>query len=107
MSTEAIQQQINAHREKEARLKEEWSVIRSNALVECRKIVQAFDFTAAELGLQPITKHSAHMMRIHGEPKFKNPKGPQTWTGRGKRPRWYIEAIDSGIAKEAMLIEKP
>lgn len=107
MSTEAIQEQITAHREKEARLKEEWNAIRSNALVECRKIVQAFDFTAAELGLQAMPRHTSAPMRIHGEPKFQNPAGSETWTGRGKRPRWYIEAIEAGFTKEELLIKKP
>ncbi len=36
-------------------------------------------------------------------PKYRNPKDPaQTWTGRGKRPRWFQALIDSG-KKEADL----
>lgn len=28
-----------------------------------------------------------------GAPKYRNPKNPsQTWTGRGRRPNWIIEA---------------
>lgn len=31
------------------------------------------------------------------EPKFRNPKDPsQTWSGRGKQPRWVIELLVSG-----------
>jgi DNA-binding protein H-NS len=30
-------------------------------------------------------------------PKFQNPKQPsQTWTGRGKRPRWVSEMLEAG-----------
>ncbi|MDI3261461.1 MAG: H-NS histone family protein [Fulvimonas sp.] len=30
-------------------------------------------------------------------PKYRNPANPeQTWTGRGKRPRWFTEALQSG-----------
>jgi len=30
-------------------------------------------------------------------PKFRNPEQPsETWTGRGKKPRWLIEQLKSG-----------
>jgi DNA-binding protein H-NS len=30
-------------------------------------------------------------------PKFRNPKQPsETWTGRGKKPRWLTEQLKSG-----------
>lgn len=36
-------------------------------------------------------------------PKYRNPKdATQTWTGRGKRPRWFQALIDAG-KKEADL----
>lgn len=27
-------------------------------------------------------------------PKYRNPQGPETWTGRGKPPRWVVEIMD-------------
>lgn len=37
-----------------------------------------------------------------GKVKFRNPANPgQTWTGRGKRPRWLQEAIDQGADLES------
>jgi len=36
-----------------------------------------------------------------GEARYANPENPeQTWTGRGRRPRWFQEALDSGRAPE-------
>jgi len=36
-------------------------------------------------------------------PKYRNPANPeQTWSGRGKRPKWIREAIDSGADIAAM-----
>lgn len=36
-------------------------------------------------------------------PKYRNPANPeQTWSGRGKRPRWFSEALAKG-RKEADL----
>lgn len=38
-------------------------------------------------------------------PKFRNPAAPdQTWTGRGKRPRWFSEALDAGKQPEDLAI---
>ncbi len=32
-------------------------------------------------------------------PKFRNPARPdQTWSGRGKRPRWVTELLDAGMS---------
>lgn len=39
-------------------------------------------------------------------PKYRNPKdASQTWTGRGKRPIWFQEAIDSGKSESSLLIK--
>ena len=39
-------------------------------------------------------------------PKYQNPNGEGTWTGRGKPCKWYLEAIKAGYAPEDMLISK-
>jgi DNA-binding protein H-NS len=39
------------------------------------------------------------------KPKYRNPVDPsQTWTGRGKRPRWYQAALASGKKEKDLLI---
>ncbi len=38
-------------------------------------------------------------------PKYHNPSDPsQTWTGRGKRPRWFQALLDSGRSENDLLI---
>lgn len=40
-----------------------------------------------------------------GVPRYQNPdNSKQTWTGRGKRPKWYLEALSKGITPEQMEI---
>lgn len=40
-----------------------------------------------------------------GAPKFANPGDPsQTWTGRGRKPNWVIEALDSGKSLEDLAL---
>ncbi len=37
--------------------------------------------------------------------KYRNPADPgQTWSGRGKRPRWFIDALEGGKSERDLLI---
>ena len=41
------------------------------------------------------------------EPRYRNPaNGDETWTGRGKRPRWLAAKIADGAKLEDFLINK-
>jgi DNA-binding protein H-NS len=41
-------------------------------------------------------------------PKYRNPKQPsETWSGRGKRPRWLTAALNNGRKIEEFLIREP
>lgn len=38
-------------------------------------------------------------------PKYRNPSNPdQTWTGRGRQPIWYREAIEAGTDPDELKI---
>ncbi|WP_029890020.1 H-NS histone family protein [Polycyclovorans algicola] len=37
-------------------------------------------------------------------PKYRNPAGGQTWTGRGRAPRWLADAEAKGQSRDAFLI---
>lgn len=38
-------------------------------------------------------------------PKYRDPSdASQTWSGRGKRPRWFVDAINSGKTESDLLI---
>jgi DNA-binding protein H-NS len=40
--------------------------------------------------------------------KYQNPgDSEQTWTGKGRRPAWFIAAIESGINSESLEIPSP
>ncbi len=39
-------------------------------------------------------------------PKYRNPDDPaQTWSGRGKRPRWFNAALKAGKKEKDLLIK--
>ncbi|WP_424973304.1 H-NS family nucleoid-associated regulatory protein [Dinoroseobacter sp. S76] len=38
-------------------------------------------------------------------PKYQHPENPSlTWTGRGRKPNWFTEAIESGVNESDLLI---
>ncbi|MEM6759287.1 MAG: H-NS histone family protein [Pseudomonadota bacterium] len=63
---------------------------------EARKAAETaaagFGFTLAELvGNAPAKSSTA------GAPKYANPEKPsQTWTGKGRQPQWFKNAVESG-----------
>jgi len=41
-------------------------------------------------------------------PKYVNPSAPlETWSGRGKQPRWFVAALRSGQKPDDLLISDP
>jgi len=56
------------------------------------------DLVAAE-------KTKAKKPRGKVAPKYKNPEnGSETWTGRGRQPRWVASALESGKTLDELLI---
>jgi DNA-binding protein H-NS len=39
-------------------------------------------------------------------PKYRNPQTSETWSGRGKRPRWLVAAMKSGRGMEEFRINE-
>lgn len=69
---EALEQQIAQIKKAE----------RENALRDARNLVEAFDLSVDELfGKQKTSGRSAAV-------KFRNPETGETWSGRGRAPRW-------------------
>ncbi|MGY4326394.1 DNA-binding protein H-NS [Bradyrhizobium sp. LB7.2] len=45
-------------------------------------------------GASPTGKQRRKYPRVL--PKYRNPQTSETWSGRGKRPRWLVAAVKSG-----------
>jgi DNA-binding protein H-NS len=43
--------------------------------------------------------------RLKVKPKYRHPKSKETWSGRGKTPRWLAAEIKSGKRKDDFLIK--
>jgi DNA-binding protein H-NS len=60
---------------------------------ETRKLQKQLDELGRKSGGYPIATSSIPKV----QPKFRNPNNPsETWSGRGKMPRWLVKLIASG-----------
>ena len=70
---------------------------RAEALAELEATAKKHGFTVAEL-----TGSKAKAAAIA---KYKHPENPTiTWSGRGRQPQWFKEAIEAGSTPESLLI---
>lgn len=70
------------------------------ALVVLEEKAKDLGFSLAQLtGAKPGRKRSV------GVPKYVNPADPSdTWSGRGRKPKWFTDALGAGKSPEDMAI---
>ena len=83
------------------------------ALVKKKEIAEKVRKLAKDNGLEisdllaadKPNKAKAKKSRGKVAPKYKNPaNGSETWTGRGRQPRWVADALTGGKSLEDLLI---
>ena len=74
------------------------------ALVELEDTAKRLGFSLQELtGATP----AAARKRTSAPPKYANPGNPDnTWTGRGRKPKWMEAALRAGKSLDELLIEQ-
>jgi DNA-binding protein H-NS len=71
------------------------------------KAAAKFGFKLSEvIGAAPArTTFAKPQTRKKAEPKYANPADKsQTWTGMGRKPKWFIEAIEAGADPKTLEI---
>ncbi len=98
-------ERLEALNAKKAELEKEYDAIREEAKAVAVRLVQQFNLTAAEAGC---TEAGAEPVKTRKPvaPKYRNPAGEETWSGRGVKPVWFKQALEAGIDMEEMLINK-
>ncbi len=74
---------------------------------EKKKALAEVEAFARERGLNPadLSDLVKRRTRKPAKPKYANPDDPaQTWTGRGRRPRWLEEALAKGKSLDDLAI---
>ena len=73
---------------------------RKAALSQVEETARALGFTLSELTGTAVTRK-----RSPAVPKFANPADTsETWSGRGRKPRWFVAALKAGKKPEQMTI---
>jgi DNA-binding protein H-NS len=72
-----------------------------------REALMALEEKARELGFNfsELTGAAKPRKRSPAVAKFANPKNPdETWSGRGRKPLWFVAALNSGVNPDDMAI---
>lgn len=73
---------------------------RKEALSQVEEMARTLGFTISEL-----TGTAVPRKRSPAVPKFANPANAlETWSGRGRKPRWFVAALNAGKKPEQMAI---
>ncbi|RID91861.1 H-NS histone family protein [Gemmobacter lutimaris] len=71
------------------------------ALAEMKALAAQHGFTFNDLGLEDAAPNT----RAPAKPKYANPADPtQTWSGRGRKPGWAIDALAQGKTLDDLAI---
>lgn len=78
---------------------------RKRALAAAEQAVAEFGLSLQELAPLIGIKASGEA-KSPIPPKFRSPENPElTWSGRGKRPRWFTAALADGASEDDLLIK--
>ncbi|WP_298291750.1 H-NS histone family protein [Thiomonas sp.] len=88
---EALKQQAEAQRKAEI----------SAVIADIRAKMEEYGLTLADIGTRRVGASSKGSTVA---PKYRNAQTGETWSGRGKMPRWLQTAVDNGQSKESFLI---
>lgn len=90
-------------------MKEVQNAISSLEAKERQEAKKAAEAAAAKYGysLSELTdkKSRKGKPKTQGTPKYANPEDPsQTWTGKGRQPQWFKDAMAAGTEPESLEI---
>ena len=75
--------------------------------MEQLKVMEKIQNIAKEAGLEVMIKPAGKKTRKRSKTaaQYRNPANPsETWTGRGRKPKWVQDAISSGKSLEQMAV---
>jgi DNA-binding protein H-NS len=74
---------------------------REETMRHLNEVAQAHGFKSADA----VVNGRLDRRRNPVQKKFFNPADPNIkWSGRGRKPRWFTEALERGVTKEQMTI---
>lgn len=79
---------------------------RRDAIKAAKDAAAQYGFKLSELtemkGSSPAKSKAS---KVVSDPKYRNlDNTDETWTGRGRQPQWFKDAVDAGVERDTMLI---
>lgn len=68
----------------------------AEAIAKIKSLMAQYGITVADLGGKAATGKPAGGKGGKVAPKYRNPATGETWTGRGRQPKWVEAALASG-----------
>ncbi len=100
-----------------AEIEKEMQALKAEAeqvrITEVRDVIAKIKHAIAAYGLTPddlfggkakAKKPRAKASKPHSPAKYRDPATGKTWTGHGKRPGWFVAALESGADEKALSI---
>ncbi len=78
---------------------------RKGAIEQVKKIMAENDLTLQDIGGRGRAASANSASPKPVAPKYRDSATGQTWSGRGKRPRWVAAHIDNGGSLESLAIK--
>ena len=73
---------------------------KAGAREQVEALARKLGYTLAELA-----EGKSKAKRMPAAPKYRHPENPAlTWSGRGRKPQWFVEALAAGKTVEALVI---
>lgn len=70
-----------------------------------REALNAVEAKAREMGFSLAELTNGAKPKAVAAAKYRHPENPnQTWSGRGRKPKWFVEALEAGASEESLLI---
>lgn len=86
----------------------------ADVIARIKEAIRFYELTAKDLGLagasSSIAKapkgRRAGAPRGAGRARYADPATGRTWTGHGRKPQWFIDAVASGKSPEDLAVSK-
>ncbi len=99
----SLKERLDEFQSRQEALNAERDSIKADAIAECRRIIDMFGLTAADLRLT--AGAAPTRTRAPRPPKYRDPDSDKTWTGQGREPKWFTAALALGATRESMEIK--
>ena len=79
----------------------------SGVIAKMKEAIRHYQLTPEELGfVKAGTSASRKKVKVHAAKptgaKYRDPSSGRTWTGHGRRPQWFVDAVNAGKKPEEL-----